>query len=278
MALALLLAFRLARPDEEPSGELPPVHLPVLAAVGIFFLVMGAAGWALNNPLYDLNRIPLHRVLTNALLGMAGGAALPALYIWFVSDVHHPHFALAGAFAGWLSVLAGLPFLPAPFALATGMAVGVVTPFAIYAMREWARLDDPAGLVTASLLGGLAGPLAVGLFADGRYGQGWHDIGVESYLGVKAQGVSGLWVASGFTPDWPGQMQAQAVGVAAHFLWAFVIGSVMGVALALLWWAMRKALRAAEEESPSLPEAPAEGDTPADSSYAEDDQGASTLG
>jgi len=273
MGLALLLAFRLTRGPEEPKGELPPVHLPLLAAGGSLFLVVAAAGWALNNPLYSLNTMPLHRILTNALLGMAGGAALPAFYIWFVTDAHHPHFALAGAFAGWLSVLAGLPFLPAPFALLTGTVVGFLVPFAVYAVREWARLDDPAGLVTASLLGGTAGPLAVGLFADGRYGQGWNGIGSQRYLGVSGQGVSGFFVAPGFTPDWPGQMQAQAVGVAAHFLWAFVIGSVVGVALALLWWAVRRVLstQALRRDAQEGPQDVA--DEEADGRYSQADEG-----
>ncbi len=243
VGLAALLAFRLRRP-RAVVGQLPAVHLPVFAAVGALLFVVGTAGWALNNPLYDVNALPVHRVLTNALLGVMAGAALPALYVWFVTGTHHPHLPVAGGYAGWLAVLAGLPFLEARAALGVGLAVGVIFPFAMYLVREVARLDDPAGVVTASLLGGVVGPLAVGFLADGRYGAGWNAIGHEVYLGVEGQGVSGLWVAAGFQPDWPGQVQAQLAGVGAQFLWAFLLGSVVCVALALLDFALQQVLSA----------------------------------
>ncbi len=259
--LAILLAFRLWR-NEEARGELPPVHWPVLAASGMFLLLIGTAGWALNNPLYDVNTLPLHRILTNALLGVAGGAALPALYTWFVAGRAHPQMTMAGAFAGWLSVLAGLPFLNATSALGVAVGVGFLTPFAVYLVREILGVDDPAGLVTSSLLGGLAGPLAVALFADGRYGEGWHGI----------SGAPASWLQG--TPDWVLQMRAQLVGVGAHFLWAFAVGSVVAVAIAVLWWGVTRVASSAgksieeereaeaeewEEEEASTPDA--EGET-----------------
>ncbi|MGD9147709.1 MAG: hypothetical protein PVI80_19235, partial [Anaerolineae bacterium] len=40
-------------------------------------------------------------------------------------------------------------------------------------------------------------------------------IGTESYLGVAGQGITGFVPAPGFAPDWPGQMNAQLVGLAA---------------------------------------------------------------
>lgn len=238
VGLAALLAFRLRR-QRPPSPELPPVHLPTLAATGSVLLIAGVAGWTLNTPLYDVNTLPVHRVLTNALVGLAGGAAIPVLYTWFVADLPHPGLALMGGFAGWLATLAGLPFYSAQAALVVSLAAGLLTPFLVYLVREVARLDDPGGLVTASLLGGTLGPLAVGVFADGSYGAGWNAIGHTAYLGVAGQGVSGLLVTPGFTPDWPGQMLAQLTGIAAHFFWAFLVATMVCVALALLAFALR---------------------------------------
>jgi len=240
VGLAALLAFRLRREPVDGPVELPPVHMPVLTAMGAFLLLVGVGGWALNNPVYDVNALPVARILTNGLVGLAGGAALPVLYTWFVADVPHPGLALAGALAGWLAALAGLPFLSAQMTLGLGLAAGLLTPFLVYLVREVARLDDPGGLVTVSLLGGTLGSLGVGLLADGRYGAGWNAIGHTTYLGVEGQGVSGLLVAGGFQPDWPGQMQAQAAGAAAHFLWAFLVASVVCVTLALLHYALQR--------------------------------------
>ncbi len=245
VGLAVLLAFRLWRP-KEGRGELPPVHHPVLAATGMFLLVIGTAGWALNNPLHDVNTLPLHRILTNALLGVAGGAAMPALYTWFVAGRAHPQMTMAGALAGWLAVLAGLPFLSALGALGVGVAIGIVTPFIVYLMREVIGVDDPAGVVTSSLLGGLVGPLAVAFLADGQYGEGWNGIA----------GVPSSWLQK--SAEWTHQLHAQLVGVAAHFLWAFLVSSVIAVGVAVLWWATKQAVsgattlvsRGKEEEQP----------------------------
>ncbi len=227
VGLAALLGFRLRR-AEEGRGPLPPVHLPVLAAGGLFLLIIGTAGWALNNPLYDVNALPLHRVLTNAVLGVAGGAALPALYTWFVAGRAHPQVVGAGALAGWLGVLAGLPFLNAASALGIGVGLGIVTPLVLYLVREVLALDDPAGVVTASLLGGWAGPLAVAALADGEYGAGWH--GIAGPIASRWQGVA----------EWTLQAQAQVTGAGAAFVWAFLVGSVVCVGLAVLWWAVGK--------------------------------------
>lgn len=233
--LAVLLAFRLWRGEEE-RDKLPPVHWPVFTAMGMFLLLIGTAGWALNNPLYDVNALPLHRILTNALLGVAGGAALPALYTWFVAGRAHPQMTMAGALAGWLAVLASLPFLSAPGALGIGVGVGVITPLAVYLVREVIGVDDPAGLVTSSLLGGLTGSLTVAFLADGRYGEGWNRIA----------GVPGSWLQG--TADWTLQLQAQGVGAAAHFLWGFLVGSVIAVAMAVLWWGMTRVVPSRREE------------------------------
>ena len=254
MGLALLLAFRL-RPLPEDAGEPPRVTDALLAAMAMLFLAIGTVGWALNNPLYDVAQVPLHRVLVNGLLGVAGGAFLPALYIWFVRGEHHPHFPLAGAFAGWVSSLAGLPFLPPWATLGVALTVGFLTPLLLYVVREKLRLDDPAGVVTAALVGGWAGPLAVGLFADGMYGLGWNAIGRGVYQGVKGQGVSGLWVPTGYAADWPGQMYAQLTGAAAHFFWAFLLTTLLGVGISMLVWGIRRLTQARVLVQPSSGEA-----------------------
>ncbi len=267
VGLAMLLAFRLTRTrSSEEIPDLPSVPLPVWGATAVLFLVVGIVGWTTNNPLYPIETWPFHRILANAFLGLAGGMALPALYIWFVADELHPHFPLAGGFAGWLAVLAGLPFLSPLVALGVGVLAGFLAPLIVFLVREQLRLDDPAGLVSSALLGGWLGTLVVGLGADGRYGQGWNAIGHRVYLGVSDQGVSGLWVAPGFVPDWPAQMQAQLAGASAQFVWAFLLGSLLGVGLVLLTWALRRITLSAQPATspvhPPVPEPDLQEDTP----------------
>ncbi|RLC55483.1 MAG: hypothetical protein DRI80_17750, partial [Chloroflexota bacterium] len=101
---------------------------------------------------------------------------------------------------------------------------GLLLPLAHYLVERVLRLDDAPAALAAHGLPALGGLLAVGLFADGRYSQGWNGVGASEYLGVAGQGVSGLWTAPGFQAEWPGQFQAQVAGVIAALVLAFVLG------------------------------------------------------
>jgi hypothetical protein len=80
----------------------------------------------------------------------------------------------------------------------------------------------------------IVGLLAVGIFADGTVGQGWQMTGIDSYLGVSGQGVSGLFTGSGFQMDFPGQLQAQVIGILSLALWGFSTGMLFCAPLGLL--------------------------------------------
>ena len=58
--------------------------------------------------------------------------------------------------------------------------------------------------------------------------------GINSYLGVSGQGVSGLLVDAAFQPDFPGQLQAQLIGTISLVLWGVVMGFLVHVPLALI--------------------------------------------
>jgi ammonium transporter, Amt family len=96
------------------------------------------------------------------------------------------------------------------------------------------RLDDATGAVTASGIPAMIGLLLVGLFADGVAGSGWQMTGGGNYLGVAGQGVSGLFVASGYQIDFPGQLQAQMVGILTLGLWGFLTGILFCAPLGFL--------------------------------------------
>jgi Amt family ammonium transporter len=108
-------------------------------------------------------------------------------------------------------------------------------------VRYVLRIDDPTAAVPVGLLGGLLGLLAAGLLPDGTLGQGWNGVGLESYLGVAGQGVTGFFPAPGLAPDWPGQINAQLIGLAAVAgLTAVLVGALFLIlkVLLLLWRAV----------------------------------------
>ncbi|MEJ2208123.1 MAG: hypothetical protein P8129_03700 [Anaerolineae bacterium] len=216
-ALLGIVIFRRRLPPL-PEGELPllpPVHLPVLAVVGAGFVIVGAMGLAAAHPLHTQAGLLTPRAGLNLLLAAAGGAFLPSLYTWFTTGAADSLMSARGAAAGVLGVAAGLSFLPPWAALAVGAAAGLLVPLFTFLVRYVLRIEDPTGAIPVGLLGGALGVLAPGFFADGRLGQGWNGIGPESYLGVTGQGVTGFFPAPGLAPDWPGQINAQLIGLAA---------------------------------------------------------------
>jgi Amt family ammonium transporter len=112
----------------------------------------------------------------------------------------------------------------------------MIVPLVTFLVQYVLRIEEPTGAVPVGLMGGLLGVLAVGFFADGLAGQGWNGIGPENYLGVVGQGITGFVPASGFAPDWPGQISAQLVGLAAIAgLTAALVGALFLILKVLLW-------------------------------------------
>jgi Amt family ammonium transporter len=217
LAALLGIIFFGRRLPPLPEGEvpaLPPVHLPVLAVLGVALALVGTMSLAGANPLHLLAATIQPRVALNLVLAAAGGAILPCLYTWFTTGAADSFMAARGAAAGILSVVAAMAFIPPWSALALGATAGLLVPLLTFVVAYLLRIEDPTGAVPVGLLGGLLGVLAPGFFADGQAGQGWNGIGVESYLGLTEQGVTGFFPAPGFAPDWPGQINAQLVGLA----------------------------------------------------------------
>jgi len=223
-ALAGILVFLPRRSSSAKRGEpipLPPVHLPLLAVLGAGLLLVGGPAWMLLNPLMDLQALDLSRMALNSILAAAAAVLVPLLYTWFVVGTADPLMAVRGLAAGTIAILSAAAFVPPWAALAIGVSVGLLTPLAVFAVDRVLRWDDPTAGLTVHGLGAIIGLLAIGLFADGNAGIGWNGVGAGNYLGVARQGVTGFLAGTGFQPDWPGQMQAQVVGIVTLALFGF---------------------------------------------------------
>ncbi|MCB0081864.1 MAG: ammonium transporter [Caldilineaceae bacterium] len=193
----------------------------------------------------------------NSILLAAGGLIPPLLYTWFVTGRSDPMTSARGLVAGVVAGLAVGPFVQPSVAFVIGLLVGVSVPFSIFVIDGFWHLDDATGVITASGIPAIIGLLLVGIFADGVVGSGWQMTGVGSYLGVAGQGVAGLFVVSGYQFDFPGQLQAQVIGVLALSLWGFLTGMICCIPLGLLFHALEHGEGAlvatpAEQEMPPV--------------------------
>jgi len=258
VAWAGILTFLPRRPrrDSKEPAALPPVHLPLLATLGAFLLLVGTVAWSWANPLLDWAVLDPARLTANLLLAAAAGAFLPLAYTWFVANRPDPLMAARGLAAGIVAISAGAAFVPPWAALAIGGAVGLLTPLVCYLVDHVLRWDDPTATVTVHGLGALLGLLAVALFSDGAFGAGWNGVGIDEYLHVSGQGVSGLLAGVGYQPDWPGQFQSQVVGMDAIALFSFVVASLAFGPLAGLTHLVRRRLEPGSVSGPPEPDEP----------------------
>jgi len=241
-AAAAILVFLSRRPRGELGQPvpLPPVHLPILAVSGVGLLFIGTLAWSFSSPLVDWSTLQAERVAVNLALSAGTGALLPLAYTWFTTTRPDPLMAARGASAAIIAVCAGAPFLPPLAALCLGAVVGLLVPLACYLVDHILRWNDPAAALAVHGLGGVLGLIAVGLLADGGAGRGWNGVGASEYLGLSGQGVSALWVAEGFVPDWPGQLAAQAIGLVAVAFFGFAIAGLAFGPLAAMATILRR--------------------------------------
>jgi Amt family ammonium transporter len=238
----------LGQTDAAPDPpRLPPVHFPLLMVVGAALALCGWAGLVLGNPLLG-QWIQAPMVMVNLALAAAAGAGLSAAYCWFVTGEADALTMARGMVAGLVSAGAACALIPAWTALVIGGIAGLLLPLGLYLWDVVLRLDDPGAAMVTYGLPAVWGSVAVAIFADGRWGAGWNGVGVEEYLKVASQGVTGLVLAAGYQPAGAAQLYAQLAG----------LGALLVAALLLPWLMLRACLwiHATARPARPAPEAP----------------------
>ncbi|MEM7030879.1 MAG: hypothetical protein AAF629_15040 [Chloroflexota bacterium] len=225
MSLAILRLFPTSSLDESQSHSdtvsMPAEYLPYVSLFGLTMIIWGWTFIAQADHLPTAPPIVVPRTALNGLLALVSGGLLSALYSRFVTGQFDLLMLVRGAVAGLVALSTVAPFVVPWQAIAVGLVVGLVTPLLIYFVDHTVQLSDhTAAVAIFGLVGGLAW-LLPGVLADGTTGIGWNGVGTSDYMGVQGQGVSGLFVQSGYGVDWPGQFNAQLVGAIAIIVWTY---------------------------------------------------------
>jgi Amt family ammonium transporter len=114
-----------------------------------------------------------------------------------------------GMLAGLVAITAPSAFVNVQAAALIGLISGVLVIEAAFFIERVLKIDDPVGAVAVHGVNGAWGCLALGLFADGTYGDGWN--------GVPGT-VAGLFYGN------PGQFLAEVIGVATNMVYVGIIG------------------------------------------------------
>ena len=189
-----------------------PGHNIPMAVLGTFIL---AFGWFGFNPGSTLSGTDTHIavIAVNTMLASASGAFGAYLYMMFRFGTPDVSMLCNGMLAGMVAITAPCAFVTAPIAIFIGLVAGVLVVVSAMFIETVLKIDDPVGASSVHGVCGAWGILSLGLFADGRYGDGWN--------GVPGT-VRGLFYGD------PGQFLAECIGLVANVLW---VGFVTFVAL-----------------------------------------------
>jgi Amt family ammonium transporter len=181
-----------------------PGHDLSMAFLGCFILAFGWFGLNAGSTLAGTD-LRIAVVATNTMLASATGAVAAYLLTWKKYGRPDPSMSANGLLAGLVAVTAPCAFIGAPAAAFIGAVAGVIVVYGALFVENRLKIDDPVGAIAVHGFNGIWGMLAVGLFADGTYGQGLNN--------GPAGGVRGLFYGDS------SQLLAQVVGIAANLLW-----------------------------------------------------------
>src|SRR5450432_721936 len=213
LAGVLIVGPRVGKFRRDGTVSVIPGHNLPMALIGTGILAFGWFGFNAGSTLSAHDpRIAL--IAVNTMVASATGALTSLIYVW-----HRHHKPDMGMFCN--GMLGGLVAITAPCAFVSPAAaalIGLVAALLVVKvggiLERRLRIDDPVGAIAVHGVCGAWGALALGLFADGSYGEGWN-------------GVSGP--VRGLLFGDLSQLLAQIIGIGSNALFVF------GLSFAFFW-------------------------------------------
>jgi Amt family ammonium transporter len=199
---AKLIGPRIGKYKDGKAQPIPG-HNMSMVVIGTFILAFGWFGFNAGSTLAGTDT-QIAIIAVNTMLASASGAFLG--YMWSKVRFGKPDVSLLcnGMLAGLVAITAPCAFVDAPIAILIGAAAGVIVIESALFFEKKAKIDDPVGAISVHGVCGAFGVLALGLFANGKYGAGFN--GVDG-------NVTGLFYGDS------GQFFAEAIGVVTNFVW-----------------------------------------------------------
>jgi ammonium transporter, Amt family len=205
LAGAIVIGPRIGKYAKDGTPQAIPGHNLPMAIAGTFILAFGWFGFNAGSSLAGTDlRIAVAAV--NTMLASATGALAAMFYVWMRYGKPDPSMLVNGMLAGLVAITAPCAFVSSGAAALIGAVAGVLVVWAVFFVERTLKVDDPVGAIAVHMFNGVWGVVALGLFADGTYGDGLN--------GVPGT-VRGLFYGDA------SQLTAEIIGVVACFAFAF---------------------------------------------------------
>jgi Amt family ammonium transporter len=215
-----MLGPRIGKYNADGSPNAIPGHNIPMAVLGTFILCFGWFGFNPGSTL-AANDTRFAIVAVNTMLASASGAMMGMLYGKLKFGKPDPSWMCNGMLAGLVAITAPCAFVSANAAIFIGAVSGMLVITAALFVETALRIDDPVGAIAVHGVNGIWGIIALGLFANGTYGEGFN-------------GVPGT--VKGFFYGDSGQLIAELIGIGANVLYVgtmaaasfWLIGKLVG--------------------------------------------------
>jgi len=205
LAGALVIGPRLGKYTRSGKVNTIPGHNIPMAIIGTFILAFGWFGFNPGSTLAGTD-LRISVIAVNTMLASAAGAFLAMLYTWKTAGKPDPGMMANGMLAGLVAITAPCAFVNASSAVIIGAIAGILVVAVANFVDRKLKIDDPVGAFAVHGANGMWGVVALGLFADGKYGDGWN--------GVPGT-VRGLFYGDA------GQFMAELIGAITCFVFVF---------------------------------------------------------
>jgi ammonium transporter, Amt family len=213
--VARVLGPRIGKYAPDGSARAIPGHSIPLVVLGTFVLAFGWFGFNAGSTLAGSD-LRISIIAVNTMLASASGAF--SAYVYTKVRFGSPDVSMLcnGMLAGLVAITAPCAFVTSPAAVLVGCVAGVLVVRSSLYVEQVLKVDDPVGAISVHGVCGAWGILSLGLFADGRYGDGFN--GVTGTVRGLFYGDSGQFVAS-------------CAGIVTNVVW---VGGVSWVVLQIL--------------------------------------------
>ena len=201
---AKMLGPRIGKYGADGKPQPIPGHNIPMVVLGTFILAFGWFGFNAGSTLAGTDtRIADHRRQHHARLGVGRVRRLP-LPEAPLRHARRQHALQRHAGRPGRDHRALRVRRPRPSRSSSALVAGVLVVVSAMFVENTLKIDDPVGASSVHGVYGAWGILSLGLFADGRYGDGWNGV---------AGPVRGLFYGD------PSQLAAECIGIVANVVW-----------------------------------------------------------